>query len=57
MNVEAMEIDGDQACTSMDRRNSDGGDNIEWRFSQVKGNTDPEDGITSDGRLISVCDL
>lgn len=49
MNIEAMEVDGDQASTSMELRNSDDDGDIEWRFSQVKGNIDSEESITSDG--------
>uniref|UniRef100_A0A0N5AH22 Serine/threonine-protein phosphatase 2A 55 kDa regulatory subunit B n=1 Tax=Syphacia muris TaxID=451379 RepID=A0A0N5AH22_9BILA len=48
-----MEVDNDQACTSMEVRNGDDEADIEWRFSQVKGNIDSEENITSDADIIS----
>lgn len=48
-----MDVDDHQACTSMEISSSEGSDEIDWRFSQVKGNIDPEEGITSDADIIS----
>ncbi|CAG9530077.1 unnamed protein product [Cercopithifilaria johnstoni] len=51
-----MDVDDHQACTSMDVTENDGtsdGDGIHWYFSQVKGNIEPDGGITSDADIIS----
>lgn len=50
-----MDVDDHQACTSMDVTENDGtsdGDGIHWHFSQVKGNIEPDGGITSDGEIL-----
>lgn len=50
-----MDIDDHQACTSMDVAENDGSsddDGIHWHFSQVKGNVEPDGGITSDGEIL-----
>uniref|UniRef100_A0A914RVX5 Serine/threonine-protein phosphatase 2A 55 kDa regulatory subunit B n=1 Tax=Parascaris equorum TaxID=6256 RepID=A0A914RVX5_PAREQ len=52
--MSAMDVDDHQACTSMDSTDSSQSEQIDWRFSQVKGNIDPEEGITSDGIFIAV---
>uniref|UniRef100_A0A915BTW6 Serine/threonine-protein phosphatase 2A 55 kDa regulatory subunit B n=1 Tax=Parascaris univalens TaxID=6257 RepID=A0A915BTW6_PARUN len=51
--MSAMDVDDHQACTSMDSTDSSQSEQIDWRFSQVKGNIDPEEGITSDADIIS----
>ncbi|VIO95449.1 serine/threonine protein phosphatase 2A, putative [Brugia malayi] len=51
-----MDVDDHQACTSMDITENDDtsdGDGIHWHFSQVKGNIEPDGGITSDADIIS----
>ncbi|VDN93480.1 unnamed protein product [Brugia pahangi] len=51
-----MDVDDHQACTSMDVTENDGtsdDDGIHWHFSQVKGNIEPDGGITSDADIIS----
>ncbi|MCP9264326.1 Protein phosphatase PP2A regulatory subunit B [Dirofilaria immitis] len=51
-----MDVDDHQACTSMDTTENDGisdNDGIHWHFSQVKGNIEPDGGITSDADIIS----
>lgn len=51
-----MEVDDHQACTSMDVTEGDTPDSteVQWRFSQVKGNIEPDEGITSDGEIFSI---
>uniref|UniRef100_A0A915PX33 Serine/threonine-protein phosphatase 2A 55 kDa regulatory subunit B n=1 Tax=Setaria digitata TaxID=48799 RepID=A0A915PX33_9BILA len=51
-----MDVDDHQACTSMDITENDStsdDDGIHWHFSQVKGNIEPDGGITSDADIIS----
>lgn len=49
-----MDVDDHQACTSMDVTENDGSteNGIHWHFSQVKGNIEPDGGITSDGEIL-----